>query len=205
MYIEEIKNAPALYDKYSFMLKCYLTDNNYSINNGLNFHPDISKEIIEEIVKLTKKLNEFISIRLSYIEGNYYNNSFGKCYVLSSLLCFSTDDWILHQGMLDYKGKPFKHSWLEKGNIVYDPAFNLITFKELYDYFFITTNSYNNEEARNLFERTNIFLFYEDIENPELKSKYEFDTIFTKIKAYFFLSDLDDFLEDYNLKSYQKR
>ena len=95
------------------------------------------------------------------IDIDYYEGTLGNCYGLSILLNLYNENFKLIQGYIPYKSvyhleKPnglYQHSWLEIGEYVYDPAFKIITTKELYYLFVKKQDEYTKEDTENILRR----------------------------------------------------
>ena len=109
---------------------------------------------------------------------DYYHKTIGNCYGLSIMLNLYDGNFKLIQGgILDIKydfdvkiNYLYKHSWLEKDDIVYDPALRIITPKELYYIFVEKQDEYSKEETENMlrkigFNLTHFRDFISDVQN----------------------------------------
>lgn len=182
-------------------LQTYLTLNEGAFTNGqIGFHPLIKDEITVEIEDLVGVLEEFLENKYEE-KMDYHLNSKKYCHALSSMFVLASEGWKLVQGMFRFENsnRQFYHSWVEKNDIIFDPAMNLVTLKSLYEQFFTKVYEYNKEELINLFKRTSIFTYYEeDLErgllNP-LGYQFLYDTNNAYVIATNFLTDLNQFLE----------
>lgn len=173
-------------------------------NGYIGFHPNVKDDIIEEIVELTSNLDEYVKENFSHANLDYHHNSESGCYFLSTIFCLSNSSWNIVQGIFDFKDqdKKYYHSWLEKEEIIYDPAMRVVTIKTLYEEFFIEKYKYNKEQLKELFKRTAMFTYYEeDLKygnvNPMGKMFY-YDTEKCLNDATEILNKLDNFLNQKN-------
>ena len=92
---------------------------------------------------------------------DYYNGTLGNCYGLSILFNLFDGDFKLVQGGIPYQRHElgittdyfYQHSWLEKDDIVYDPALRIITPKDVYYIFVQKQDIYSKEETENILKR----------------------------------------------------
>ena len=92
---------------------------------------------------------------------DYHNGTIGNCYALSIMFNLCNGDFKLIQGGIPYQRHSFgmiteyfyQHSWLEKGDIVYDPALRIITPKNLYYIFVQKQDEYSKDDTENILRR----------------------------------------------------
>ena len=95
------------------------------------------------------------------IHVDYHNGTIGNCYALSIMFNLYSGDFKLIQGYIPYEKELlsgnvkrfYQHSWLEKDNIVYDPALRIITPKDLYYCFVQKEDEYSKEDTENILRR----------------------------------------------------
>lgn len=123
-------------------------------------HPDIDPGILDIIKKDTSNIDELMKKEYN-IGVNYFRGTLGNCYGLSILYNLYNESFKLVQGGIPYKErldgifieKFYQHSWLEKDNIVYDPALKIIVPKELYYIFVEKQDEYSKEQTENILKR----------------------------------------------------
>lgn len=133
---------------------------NYIESNNIAIHPSIDKNILKTIDDVAKNINEIMKKEYN-MSIDYYNGTLGNCYALSILFNLSNEEFKLIQGAIPYKeqllsgivDRYYQHSWLEKDNIIYDPALRIITTKELYYTFVIKEDEYTKEDTENILRR----------------------------------------------------
>lgn len=132
----------------------------YLQSNRIAVHPSIDESILEIIEKAAKNIYDLMK-REYNVHVDYHNNTLGNCYTLSILFNLYNGDFKLIQGGIPYEkhllyGKTeefYQHSWLEKDNIVYDPALRIITPKDLYYTFVQKQDEYSKEDTENILRR----------------------------------------------------
>ena len=132
----------------------------YLQSNKIAVHPSIDESILEVIEKAAKNIYDLMKQEYN-ICVDYHNNTIGNCYALSIMLNLYNGDFKLIQGGIPYQkqrfnfetGQFYQHSWLEKDDIVYDPALRIITPKELYYTFVQKQDEYSKEETENILRR----------------------------------------------------
>lgn len=134
--------------------KSYLKSSNIAV------HPSIDNSILNIIEKNAKIINSlmFQEYGMSF---NYYNSTLGNCYGLSILFNLFDGSFKLVQGGIPYQRHElgikrdyfYQHSWLEKDDIVYDPALKIVTPKDLYYTFVQKQDVYTKEETENILRR----------------------------------------------------
>lgn len=133
---------------------------NYIESNNIAIHPSIDKSILKIIDDVAKNINEIMKKEYN-MSIDYYNGTLGNCYALSILFNLYNEEFKLIQGVIPYKeqllsgivDRYYQHSWLEKDNIIYDPALRIITTKELYYTFVIKEDEYTKEDTENILRR----------------------------------------------------
>ena len=158
--IKEIKDF-ILYDNF-IQLRQALTQKRISYLQSSNIatHPCVDKEILKIIEKSSKNIKSLLKDEYDMCI-DYYNGTLGNCYALSILLNLYDKNFKLVQGGIPYKSvhyleKPnrfYQHSWLEINDYVYDPAFRIITTKELYYMFVVKQDEYSKEDTENILRR----------------------------------------------------
>ena len=132
----------------------------YLQSNKIAVHPSIDESILETIEKYTKSISDLMMKEYDmYID--YHNGTFGNCYALSILFNLYNGDFKLVQGGIPYQRQSYwmttdhfyQHSWLEKDDIVYDPALRVVTPKDLYYTFVEKQDEYSSEETENILRR----------------------------------------------------
>lgn len=134
--------------------KSYLESNNIAI------HPSIDKNILKTIDDVAKNINEIMKKEYN-MTIDYHNRTLGNCYALSILFNLYNGDFKLVQGGIPYienllsgpVDRIYQHSWLEKDNIIYDPALKIVTTKDLYYTFVIKEDEYSKEQTENILRR----------------------------------------------------
>jgi len=154
-----------------FTLKSFLTEQGEGIfdKNTIVSLKDITPLIEGEVNEIVDILERYINNKYKDMGYNFRGNSMRGCYFLSTLFAL-TSDWELVQGQMRLEGDDkLYHSWLRKGDIIYDPAFKLITRKSKYDLLFKQEEVYTKEELKNLFKRTATFTYYKkDLEDGSI-------------------------------------
>ena len=135
--------------------KSKLRDNNISI------HPLVDKSILDEINKYASAIRDMMKSEYDlYLD--YYHGTFGNCYGLSIMMNLFNGDFKLVQGGIPYINRNqkgfYQHSWLEYKDVVYDPAFRIITPKELYYYFVEKQDEYSKEETEEMLRKVGVNL-----------------------------------------------
>lgn len=134
--------------------KSYLKSNNIAV------HPSIDDSILETIEKTTKRVSRLMQQEYD-IYFDYYDLTLGNCYGLSIMFHLFNESFKLIQGGIPYQihelsittNHFYQHSWLEKDDIIYDPAFKIITPKDLYYTFVQKQDEYSKEETENILRR----------------------------------------------------
>lgn len=132
----------------------------YLQSNRIAVHPSIDESILEVIEKASKNIYELMKKEYN-VHVDYHNGTIGNCYALSIMFNLYNGDFKLIQGGIPYKRTSFgmtskhfyQHSWLEKDNIVYDPALRIITPKDLYYTFVEKQDEYSQEDTENILRR----------------------------------------------------
>ncbi len=134
--------------------KSYLQSSNIAV------HPSIDEEILENIKKTSKCISNLMKQEYN-IYLDYFDNTLCSCYELSIMFNLFDESFKLIQGGIPYQRQEFnittnyfyQHSWLEKDDIVYDPALKIITPKDLYYIFVQKQDEYTKEETENILRR----------------------------------------------------
>ena len=91
------------------------------------------------------------------VHVDYYQGTLGNCYALSIMFNLFNGDFKLVQGGIPYMDKKdgdyYQHSWLEYNDVVYDPAFRIITPKDLYYKFVKKQTEYTREDTEAMLKR----------------------------------------------------
>ena len=132
----------------------------YLQSNRIAVHPSIDESILEVIEKASKNIYELMKKEYN-VHVDYHNGTIGNCYALSIMFNLYNGDFKLIQGGIPYERTSFgmtskhfyQHSWLEKDNIVYDPALRIITPKDLYYTFVEKQDEYSQEDTENILRR----------------------------------------------------
>lgn len=132
----------------------------YLQSNMIAVHPSIDESILEVIEKASKNIYELMKKEYN-VHVDYHNGTIGNCYALSIMFNLYNGDFKLIQGGIPYERTSFgmtskhfyQHSWLEKDNIVYDPALRIITPKDLYYTFVQKQDEYSKEDTENILRR----------------------------------------------------
>lgn len=132
----------------------------YLQSNRIAVHPSIDESILEVIEKASKNIYELMKKEYN-VHVDYHNGTIGNCYALSIMFNLYNGDFKLIQGGIPYERTSFgmtskhfyQHSWLEKDNIVYDPALRIITPKDLYYTFVQKQDEYSKEDTENILRR----------------------------------------------------
>ncbi len=133
-------------------------------NGYIGFHPDVSDEIVDEIVSNVELLDEFMHQYYQTVKLDFHHQSERGCYILSSIFCLANPSWHLIQGVFDFedKNQVYYHSWLKKGHIIFDCAMRVVTIDSLYEEFFLSKYCYQKEQLIALLEQTGMFTYYEE-------------------------------------------
>lgn len=135
--------------------------------NKIAVHPSIDESILEVIDDAAKNICNLM--KSEYNEHvDYYNNTIGNCYGLSIMFNLYNGDFKLIQGGISYRRYSllddtdsfYQHSWLEKDDIVYDPALRIVVPKDLYYTFFQKRDEYTKEDTENILRRIGFNLTY---------------------------------------------
>jgi len=132
----------------------------YLQSNKIAVHPSIDESIIDIIEKTSKGIYELMKEEYN-VHVNYHNGTIGNCYALSIMFNLCNGDFKLVQGGIPYEKSSFgmtskhfyQHSWLEKDDIVYDPALRIVTPKDLYYTFVQKQDVYTKEDTENILKR----------------------------------------------------
>lgn len=143
-------------------LRQFLTLQRLSFLNSskIAIHPSINPHVLDSIEIAANKIYELMQKEYNKYY-NYYGRTMGNCYGLSGMLNLYDESFKLIQGGIPYTSKLgnlifedfYYHSWLEKQDFVYDPAFRIITPKALYYQFVQKQDEYTTEETENILRR----------------------------------------------------
>lgn len=176
---ENINKQYVLDDEKIEKLKKYFSRNNYLNfrqvlthkrvsylqSNKIAVHPSIDEGILEVIKKGSESICDLMKNEYG-IDADYYNGTIGNCYTLSIMLNLYDGDFKLVQGYIPFEEdtltrtvkRHYQHSWLERDNIIYDPAFRTVTTKDLYYIFVQKEDEYSKEETENILRRIGVNL-----------------------------------------------
>jgi len=122
-------------------------------------HPSIDMSILETISRVAERVSKLMKQEYN-INMDYYRDTMNNCHGLSIMFNLFDGSFKLVQGGISYKQYSYdnkerfwQHSWLEKGDIVYDPALRIVAPKELYYKFFQKQDEYSREETENMLKR----------------------------------------------------
>lgn len=158
--IEEIKEHFMLDDFIRLRQVLSQKRKYYLQSNRIAIHPSVDESILVEIEKFSKVIYD--SMLQEYkIYLDYYNCTLGNCYGLSIMFNLFDENFKLVQGGIPYKRDSFgittnhfyQHSWLERENIIYDPALRLVVPKDLYYIFVQKQDEYTKEETEDILRR----------------------------------------------------
>lgn len=132
----------------------------YLQSNKIAVHPSIDESILEVIEKTSKNIYNLMKQEYN-VHVDYHNGTIGNCYALSIMFNLYNGDFKLIQGGIPYKRNSlgvtlnhfYQHSWLEKDDIVYDPALRIVTPKDLYYTFVLKQDEYSKEDTENILRR----------------------------------------------------
>ena len=132
----------------------------YLQSNRIAVHPSVDESILEVIENASKNIYELMKKEYN-VHVDYHNGTIGNCYALSIMFNLYNGDFKLIQGGIPYERTSFgmtskhfyQHSWLEKDDIVYDPALRIITPKDLYYTFVQKQDEYSKEDTENILRR----------------------------------------------------
>lgn len=132
----------------------------YLQSNKIAVHPSIDESILDIIEKTSKGICELMKEEYN-VKVDYHNGTIGNCYALSIMFNLCNGDFKLVQGGIPYERSSFgmtskhfyQHSWLEKDDIVYDPALRIVTPKDLYYTFVQKQDVYTKEDTENILKR----------------------------------------------------
>ena len=132
----------------------------YLKSNKIAVHPMIDDNILEIIEKDARNINALMFQEYG-MKFNYYSGTLGNCYGLSILFSLFDENFKLVQGGIPYvqshlgsrTNQNYQHSWLEKDDIVYDPALRIVTTKELYYMFVTVQDRYSKKETEDILRK----------------------------------------------------
>ena len=139
-------------------------------SEGILLHPYVDSTILEEIESDIVKINNAMKKKYNR-EIEYKKHTKNRCYELSILYSLCNSSFKLIQGGYTYKKhneffphRPeeefYQHSWLEKGDIVYDPEKRIVVPKDLYYRIFEEEDEYTQEETKAMLKRVGYNLTY---------------------------------------------
>ena len=158
--IKEIKRYFMLDDFIELRQVLSQKRKSYLKSSKIAVHPSIDDSILEIIEKNAKAINSLMQQEYA-MSFNYYNGTLDNCYGLSILFNLFDGSFKLVQGGIPFQreelgiktGHFYQHSWLEKDDIVYDPALKIVTPKDLYYTFVQKQDEYSKEETENILRR----------------------------------------------------
>lgn len=158
--IEEIKKYFMLNDFIRLRQVLSQKRKYYLQSNRIAIHPSIDESILVEIEKFSKLIYDPM-LQEYKIHLDYHNGTLGNCYGLSIMFNLFDESFKLVQGGIPYKRNSlgvttnyfYQHSWLERENIIYDPALRIVVPKDLYYIFVQKQDEYTKEETENILRR----------------------------------------------------
>lgn len=158
--IEHIKQHFMLYELMELRQVLSQKRKSYLQSSNIAVHPSIQDNILEIIECAAKNISNLMQQEYN-IYLDYYNDTLYSCYGLSIMLNLYDGSFKLVQGGIPYQRYElgtktdyfYQHSWLEKDDIVYDPALRVITPKDLYYTFVQKQDEYSKEETENILRR----------------------------------------------------
>lgn len=185
----------------------------YLQSNKIAVHPSIDEGIIDVIEETAQNIYDLMKKEYnSYFD--YHNNTIGNCYGLSILFNLYNGDFKLVQGGIPHKRKLlygerndfYQHSWLEKDDIVYDPALRIVTPKDLYYIFVEKQDEYSKEETQNILRRIgfNLTHFRDFLDGKQIGNNetISYRMLVNKIDSPEFKEDAEKLLT--HIKTYKK-
>lgn len=131
----------------------------YIQSSNISVHPSVDPSILDLIGKYSGAIKSLMKQEYD-IDLDYYNGTLGNCYALSIMLNLFNGEFKLVQGYIPYKSSYYsgensfyQHSWLEYQDVVYDPAFRIVTPKDLYYRFVCKQDEYSREDTENILRR----------------------------------------------------
>lgn len=129
-------------------------------SSNIAVHPSIDNSILKTIEGTIQCISSLMQQEYDK-HFDYYNWTLGNCYGLSIMFNLFDESFKLVQGGIPYQKHElgittshfYQHSWLEKEDIVYDPALKIITPKDLYYTFVQKQDEYSKEETENILRR----------------------------------------------------
>ena len=129
-------------------------------SNKIAVHPSIDLSILNEIERTSNLVCKLMEQEYN-IYMDYHKGTLGNCYSLSIMFNLFNENFKLIQGGIPYQKHGlgittnhfYQHSWLEKDDIVYDPALRIVTPKELYYTFVQKQDEYSKEQTENILKR----------------------------------------------------
>ena len=123
-------------------------------------HPSVDTSILKEIEKTSQIVYDLMLEKYN-MYFTYHVDTIYNCYALSIMFNLVNESFNLVQGGIPYTRTSFniitnhfyQHSWLEKDNIVYDPALRIVVPKDLYYIFVQKQDVYTKQETENILRR----------------------------------------------------
>lgn len=158
--IKKLKEFFSLDDFISFRQVLTQKRISYLQTSKIAVHPSIDENILEDIENASKNIYELMKKEYN-VCVDYHNGTIGNCYALSIMFNLYNGNFKLIQGGIPSERTSFgmtikdfyQHSWLEKDEIVYDPALRIITPKDLYYTFVQKQDEYSKEDTENVLRR----------------------------------------------------
>lgn len=154
--IETIKKE-SQHDDFFTMRQYFVKKRKWEIQSDrIHVHENINPEILEEIEKnasvISKKWNEKYGDIHRKID--YHTGTLGNCYALSILFNLYDSKYKLVQGGIRFQNSSFyQHSWLQKDDIVYDPALRIVLPANLYYQIVERQDTYTQEDTKAILRR----------------------------------------------------
>lgn len=160
--INDDLKSKARKEYFKLMRSALTRQRQYLVNNTpiILSHPDVPKKLVDDILIKAKELTKGMGKSFSF-----GFDSFRNCFGLSIVFNLYDESFKLVQGYYNfpYKNEIYRHSWLEKDGIVYDPAMRIITLSNLYYQFFTPKDVYSKEEIIDILHRIgNHMTFFSD-------------------------------------------
>lgn len=129
-------------------------------SNKIAVYPSIDLSILNEIERTSNLVCKLMEQEYN-IYMDYYKETLGNCYGLSIMFNLFNENFKLIQGGIPYQDHSlvkttnqfYQHSWLEKDDMVYDPALRIVTPKELYYTFVQKQDEYSKEQTENILKQ----------------------------------------------------
>lgn len=159
---KKIEHIKRYFNRDDFIdLRQALTGKRKSFLRGsvIAVHSSLDTSILESIDRTSKRVCKLMK-REYNIDMDYYRDTLNNCHGLSIMFNLFDGSFKLVQGGIPYQKEDgtvsnrfFQHSWLEKGDIVYDPALRVVTPKDLYYVFVQKQDEYTREETQDILKR----------------------------------------------------